>query len=85
MGFFAYIILGLVVGAIAKKIMPGIVGEGWGSSLVIGVLGAMVGGWLGNLVFHVGLGSFWNLKTWVLSIVGALIVMYVWNKIRSKN
>lgn len=85
MGFFAYIILGLVVGAIAKNIMPGIAGEGWGSSLVIGVLGAMVGGWLGNLVFHVGLGSFWNLKTWVLSIVGALIVMYVWNKIRSKN
>lgn len=85
MGFFAYIILGLIVGAIAKKIMPGIAGEGWGSSLVIGVLGAMVGGWLGNLVFHVGLGSFWNLKTWVLSIVGALIVMYVWNKIRSKN
>lgn len=85
MGFFAYIILGLVVGAIAKNIMPGIAGEGWVSSLVIGVLGAMVGGWLGNLVFHVGLGSFWNLKTWVLSIVGALIVMYVWNKIRSKN
>lgn len=64
MGILGYIILGLIVGAIAKAIMPGRAGEGWGSNLVIGVIGAIVGGWIGNFVFNVGLGSFWNLRTW---------------------
>lgn len=85
MGIFAYIILGLIVGAIAKAITPGPEAGGWLATLAIGVGGAFVGGWLGNLVFHVGLGSFWSPRTWALSIIGALIVLFVWNKMRSSK
>ena len=85
MGILGYIILGLIVGAIAKAIMPGRAGEGWGSNLVIGVLGAIVGGWIGNFVFNVGLGSFWNLRTWILSIVGAIVVLAIWGAIKGRK
>ena len=51
MGFLAWIILGLIVGAIVKAVMPGRVGGGWVTSLVLGVVGAIVGGWIGSLLF----------------------------------
>ena len=44
MGFLAWIILGLIVGAIVKAVMPGRVGGGWVTSLILGVVGAIVGG-----------------------------------------
>ncbi|WP_115728212.1 GlsB/YeaQ/YmgE family stress response membrane protein [Actinomyces culturomici] len=85
MGILGYIILGLIVGAIAKAIMPGRAGGGWGANLLIGVVGAIVGGWLGNLVFHIGLGSFWNLRTWILSILGAVVVLAIWGAVTGKK
>ncbi len=51
MGFIAYLILGLIAGAIAKAILPGRQGGGWIATLVLGVIGAVVGGWLGGLIF----------------------------------
>ena len=51
MGFIAWIILGLIVGAIVKAVMPGRVGGGWVTSLILGVVGAIVGGWIGELLF----------------------------------
>lgn len=85
MGILSYIILGLIVGAIAKALMPGRVGEGWGSNLLVGVAGAIVGGWIGNLLFDVGLGSFWNIRTWLLSVVGAIVVLAIWGAIKGRQ
>ena len=85
MGFLAYIILGLIAGSIAKALMPGKEGGGWIATLILGIAGAVVGGWLGNLVFHVGLGSFWDLKTWILSIVGSLVVLFAYGLITGKK
>ena len=56
MGFLGWIILGLIVGAIVKAVMPGKVGGGWVTSLVLGVVGAIVGGWIGDLLFGGGDG-----------------------------
>lgn len=85
MGFLAFIILGLIVGAIVKAVMPGKVGGGWVTSIILGVVGAIVGGWLGTLIFNADLGSFFNIKTWLLSIGGGLVVAAVYGAIRGRK
>ena len=81
MGFFAFIILGLIAGAIAKAIMPGKQGGGWIVTLILGVVGAVVGGWIGSLLFDASLEEFWSLQTWALAIGGSLVVLLIWGLI----
>ncbi len=78
MGFFAFLILGLLAGAIAKLVLPDRSSGGWFATLILGVVGAVVGGWIGSLVFGRGLTEFWNLGTWLLAIGGAIIVLLIW-------
>lgn len=85
MGFFGWIILGLIVGAIVKAIMPGKVQGGWVTSLILGVVGAIVGGWIGNLLFDNGDMKFWNLGSWILAIVGGLVVAGIYGAIRGRS
>ncbi|MFI2754167.1 GlsB/YeaQ/YmgE family stress response membrane protein [Cellulomonas sp. P22] len=80
MSFIAFLILGLIVGAIAKSMLGE--GAGWFLTLVLGVLGAMVGGWLGGILFGVELGSFFSLWTWLLAIIGAVLVFLVYGALR---
>lgn len=90
MSFIAFIILGLIAGAIAKAILPGKQGGGWIATLVLGVVGALVGGWIGTAIFGVGLEEFWSLESWLLAIGGAIVVLLVWglitgNRSRSRS
>ncbi|SEE84453.1 Uncharacterized membrane protein YeaQ/YmgE, transglycosylase-associated protein family [Arthrobacter alpinus] len=85
MGFFGFIFLGLIVGAIAKAIMPGKVGGGWVTSIILGIVGAIVGGWLGSIIFNADLGTFFNIKTWLLSIGGGLVVAAAYGAIRGRK
>jgi uncharacterized membrane protein YeaQ/YmgE (transglycosylase-associated protein family) len=85
MGFLAWIILGLIVGAIVKAVMPGKVGGGWVTSLVLGVVGAIVGGWIGSLLFARGDLAFFDLGTWILAIVGGLVVASVYGAITGRS
>ncbi|MGT2461361.1 GlsB/YeaQ/YmgE family stress response membrane protein [Sinomonas atrocyanea] len=79
MGFFGFLILGLIAGAIAKAILPGRQGGGWLVTLLLGVVGAILGGWIGGLIFGGNtLGSFFEIRTWVTAIVGSLIVLLIW-------
>ena len=43
--------------------------------MLLGVAGAFVGGWIGKTIFHVQLGTFFELRTWLLAILGALIIL----------
>ncbi|ALE83228.1 GlsB/YeaQ/YmgE family stress response membrane protein [Pseudonocardia sp. HH130629-09] len=81
MGIIAWIVLGLVAGAIAKAIMPGKDPGGIIVTLILGVVGALLGGWIGSAVFGVGLGGFFNISTWLLAIVGALILLAIYRVI----
>ena len=78
MGFFGFLILGLIAGAIAKLIIPGKQAGGWIATLVLGVLGAMLGGWLGGIIFNVNLQGFFSLSTWLLAIGGSIIVLLIY-------
>lgn len=79
MGIIAWIVLGLIVGAIAKMIMPGRDGGGIILTIVLGVVGAFVGGIIGKYVFHTALGGFFNLRTWLLAILGSIIVLGIYH------
>ena len=78
MSFLAFLVLGLIAGAIAKAILPGKQGGGWIATLILGVLGAMLGGWLGSAIFNVDLAEFWSLQTWLLAIGGSVIVLLIY-------
>jgi uncharacterized membrane protein YeaQ/YmgE (transglycosylase-associated protein family) len=81
MSFLAFLILGLLAGAIAKLILPGNQAGGWFVTLLLGVVGALLGGWIGSLIFGVGLENFWDLSTWLLAIAGSIIVLLIWGLI----
>ena len=67
MGIIGWIILGLIAGAIAKAILPGTQGGGWLITLLLGVVGALLGGFLGSAIFGVGLEGFFDITTVALS------------------
>lgn len=74
-GIISWIVLGLIAGAIAKLLMPGRDPGGCIITMLLGVAGAFVGGWIGKTLFHVQLGTFFDLRTWILAILGALIIL----------
>ena len=79
MGFFGYLIVGLICGAIAKGLLPERAVGGLLASLVIGVIGAVVGGWIGAVAFGRGLGNFFDLATWLLALLGSIVVLVVYS------
>jgi uncharacterized membrane protein YeaQ/YmgE (transglycosylase-associated protein family) len=81
MSFIGFLILGLIAGAIAKAILPGTQGGGWVVTLILGVLGAFLGGWLGSVIFGVGLADFFSIQTWLLAIVGSIIVLLIYGMV----
>ncbi|MGO4807909.1 GlsB/YeaQ/YmgE family stress response membrane protein [Arthrobacter sp. 2MCAF15] len=85
MGILGFLLLGLIAGAIAKAILPGRQGGGWVITLVLGVVGAILGGWIGSLIFGGGLGDFFDLRTWLLSILGAVIVLLIFGAVAGRR
>jgi uncharacterized membrane protein YeaQ/YmgE (transglycosylase-associated protein family) len=85
MGIIGFLILGLIAGAIAKAILPGNQGGGWLATMILGVIGAVVGGWLGSIIFNRGLNDFFDLQTWVVAILGSLVVLVVWGFITKRR
>ncbi|MEV0081625.1 GlsB/YeaQ/YmgE family stress response membrane protein [Saccharopolyspora sp. NPDC003752] len=75
MGIISWIVLGLIAGGIAKALMPGRDPGGCIVTILLGVAGAFVGGWVGKTLFHVELGTFFDLRTWGLAVLGALILL----------
>jgi uncharacterized membrane protein YeaQ/YmgE (transglycosylase-associated protein family) len=85
MGFFGFLLLGLIAGAIAKLILPGRQGGGWIITLILGVIGAFLGGWLGSLLFNAPLEDFFSIQTWLLAIAGSLIVLVIYGAITKRR
>jgi uncharacterized membrane protein YeaQ/YmgE (transglycosylase-associated protein family) len=86
MGIIGWILLGLLAGVIAKAIMPGAEGVGIILTTLLGIGGALLGGFLATaLGFGDPIDEFFDLSTWVAAIVGALIIIYLWNVIRARR
>ncbi|GEL45991.1 GlsB/YeaQ/YmgE family stress response membrane protein [Cellulomonas hominis] len=85
MGFFAFLLLGLIAGAIAKAILPGRQAGGWFVTLLLGVVGALLGGWLGSVLFNRPLEEFWSIQTWLLAIAGSIIVLLIYGAVTGRK
>mgnify|MGYP003482621505 FL=1 len=85
MGIIAFLILGLIAGAIAKALLPGRQGGGWIITMVLGVVGALLGGFIGNAIFGIGLEKFFSIQTWIVAILGSLIVLLVYGMITKRG
>ncbi len=79
MGIIGWIVLGLIAGAIAKVIMPGDDPGGIIVTMIIGIVGAILGGFLAATLLDVGVNDeFFDLGTWIAAIVGALILLFIY-------
>jgi len=78
MGIIAWIIFGLIAGIIAKVIVPG---KDPGGIIVIGILGAVVGGWVGTLMGFGEVTGF-NLASFVIAVLGAVILLILYRVLR---
>ena len=77
MSIIGWIVLGLIVGALAKLIMPGKDPGGFIVTILIGIVGAFLGGFLGNLITGYGLNGF-SLWSIILAIVGSIILLWIY-------
>jgi uncharacterized membrane protein YeaQ/YmgE (transglycosylase-associated protein family) len=75
MGFIKLVIVGLIVGAIARWIMPGAQAMGWIMTSLIGIAGSVVGGLISSVMWRSPAGQF-HPAGWIMSIAGALIVLW---------
>jgi uncharacterized membrane protein YeaQ/YmgE (transglycosylase-associated protein family) len=88
MNIIAWIILGLLAGAIAKAIVPGHQGGGWLSTLVLGVIGAFIGGSL-SVLLHTGslqlAAPGLSIPGVFIAVLGAIIAIYLYGLLARRS
>lgn len=75
MSIFGWILFGLLAGAVARALTPGKHRIGCFGTLAVGVVGALLGGLLGEAVFEGEVDFGWNLKPFLLAVAGAMILL----------
>lgn len=84
MGIIAWIVLGAIAGIIAERLMGS--RSGLVVATVVGIVGALLGGFLAKALFHVhSLNSFFNISTWVTAIVGAVILLAIVHAVTGRS
>jgi uncharacterized membrane protein YeaQ/YmgE (transglycosylase-associated protein family) len=86
MSIIAWIVLGLAAGLIANMLIPGRRQQGLILTCVIGIVGALLGGWIATKLFHIhSVQGFFNLSTWLTAIAGAAILLLAYHLISGKT
>ncbi len=79
MGIIAFLVLGLLAGVLAKAILPGDDPGGILVTMIIGVVGALLGGFLAGLLFDVDpVDEFFSLSTWLAAIIGSILLLLIY-------
>ena len=72
------IIIGFIVGLIARAVMPGVDAMGFWMTTLIGIGGSLVGGFIGSLIKRPADGAMFHPAGFIMSIIGALIVLWIY-------
>ena len=75
------LVVGLVIGLLARAIMPGVDQMGVLATAVLGIAGSLVGGFLGGLISKPQEGASFHPAGFVMSVIGALVLLFAWNRI----
>ena len=81
MGIIAWLILGLIAGIVAKALLPGSDPGGLIVTTLLGVAGALLGGFIARALAIGGIEDFWDLETWLVAIGGSVLVLLVWRAV----
>jgi uncharacterized membrane protein YeaQ/YmgE (transglycosylase-associated protein family) len=86
MGIIAFIILGLLAGAIAKALLPGDDPGGIIVTALIGIVGAIIGGFLAGALFDADpMDEFFDLSSWLTAIVGSIVLLLAYRLVTGRN
>ena len=86
MGIIAFIILGLLAGLIAKALLPGNDPGGLIITTIIGIVGALLGGFLAAALFGAHpLDEFFDISTWITAIVGSIILLAIYRAVMNRG
>ncbi|SAK40095.1 transglycosylase-associated protein [Caballeronia glebae] len=80
--FFGTLIVGLVVGLIARALKPGDDNMGWIMTIVLGIAGSLIAGYVGRALGWYQPGQ---PAGWIASVIGAIILLVVWGMIRKRT
>jgi len=83
MTILGWAVFGLVAGALARLLHPGRDPMNWLWTMVLGILGAVVGGWIGTQAFGVNANS--GLMSWVLAVGGAIVLLVLYNMLTARG
>ena len=86
MGIIAWIILGLAAGLLANMLIPGKRSQGLIFTCLIGIAGALGGGWVASKLFHIhSLQGFFNLSTWLTAIAGSAVLLLAYHLLTGRS
>ena len=86
MGIIAFIILGLIAGAIAKALLPGDDPGGFIVTTIIGIIGAVLGGLIAAAIFDAHpLDEFFDISTWLTAIVGSIVLLLIYRAVVNRG
>jgi uncharacterized membrane protein YeaQ/YmgE (transglycosylase-associated protein family) len=80
-----YIVIGLLGGAIAKAILPGKQGGGWLATIVLGIIGALLGGFIGGALFGVSYNKIFSFQGLITAVIGSLIVLLIYGFVKKRS
>jgi uncharacterized membrane protein YeaQ/YmgE (transglycosylase-associated protein family) len=80
-----WVVFGLVVGLIARALMPGPQAMGFILTALLGIAGSFVGGWLGTMLFGAGEPDASQAAGWIGSIIGALILLVLYGMVAGRR
>lgn len=84
MSIFGWIVFGLLAGLVARAVTPGRQSIGCFGTLAVGVIGALLGGLLGEAVFGDEIDFGWDLKPFLLSVAGAVVLLLGLNALKKR-
>jgi uncharacterized membrane protein YeaQ/YmgE (transglycosylase-associated protein family) len=86
MGIIAWIVLGLIAGVIAKTLLGGRAQHGIIVTVLIGIAGALLGGWVASTYFDVdATAGFFDISTWLTAIAGSVVLLLIYHALTNSS